>query len=524
MSKVLLLINFCFLLLFSSCNLKDSPHRSPDTLELCASTDPLSFDPRIAGDGNSQAILHLLFEGLTRIEPDGKAYPAIAEEITVSKDRLTYTFYLKRTHWSNGEPLTAYDFENSWKKAISLDFMSKFCYPFYIIKNVKKYRSSLCSIQDVGIKAKSKEILEVKLENPAPYFLELIANPVFSPVHPNMNKKSFEWSFSSDFICNGPFKLKNWHFKKEFTLTKNPLYWNSRNVNLNRINLTIIPNNNTALLMFERGDIDWIGTPLSSVPVDSLPDLKSSNRLHIRPPCSVYLYICNTKIFPFNNPKLRKALSTAINRKDIVENFLEGNEIPALSILPPNLSLQQQDVFKDHDVKVANDCLMQALNELNISKEKLPEICLINNERDKIIPQIIQEQWHSSLGIKAKTQTLDWHSCLKKLMDNDFQLIGLFWESWISDPIYNLRYNEILQKEIDPQITQLLSLSDYEPNIQKRNQYLREAEFLLMDNMYIIPIYYCTDFSIKKNYVKGIYFTPLGNPDFTYARVETDLN
>lgn len=514
---LLILFFFPFIV---GCNFFEEKKLDPDTLRICASFDPISFDPRIAGDGNSQAILHLLFEGLTRTEGDGKIVPAIAEKIEVSKDLLTYTFTLKRTYWSNGEPLTAHDFEKSWKKTISLEFTSKYSYPFHIIKNVKAYRANTKSIHEVGIYAKTDEIFVVKLEHPAPYFLELISNPVFSPVHKTLNKKDHDLSCSSDFIGNGPFKIKNWHFKEKISLEKNLFYWNAEKIPLKNIKISIVPEEQVAVLLFEKGEVDWIGKPLSKIPLDSLSFLKKNQCLEYSPPSTLYHYIINTETPPFNNKKIRQALGLAINREEIVKNFLESNEMPAFSILPPHSTLQKKAIFTDNDKKRAKALFSEGLKELNLTIEEFPQIYITHVISDKKFPEIIQQQWKEIFGIKVKINKLDWHSCLSKMKKNEYHLIGISWESWINDPIYNLRFYEIQKKDINPEIISLLNQSDHEVNPDKRRLYLQQAEYKLIDDMYIIPIYFRTDPCLKKKYVKGFFFTPQGNPDFTYTYID----
>lgn len=523
MLKKSIFILFFYLFIEGGCKPKVIKEKDPNTLNICALSDPFSFDPRIAGDRNSQVILRMLYDGLMRIGVDGKPEKALTKDLSISEDGKRYTFFLKKTYWSNGETVTAYDFERSWKKAISLDFSSHYAYAFYIIKNVRDYCYKKASIEEVGIYAKADDVLVVDLEYPAPYFLELVSNPVYSPVHRFFDQKGSNWFSINDMVCNGPFKMQNWKFKQEIILDRNGLYWDEQNVYLEQINISIISDNCTALMMFERGEIDWIGEPLCPLPQDAISSLKNEKNLLIGPPLSIYWCICNTKKPPFNNLKIRKALAYAVDRNSIVKHYLEGNELPALSILPPQLSLRKTPYFKDHDLQKALTLFNQALEEMNFKKEELPSITITHSSGTKIIPQILQEQWKKAFNIPIEVQGLDWHSCLKKVMTKDFQIMGLYWESWINDPIYNLRYNELLCNEIDPKIDQLLTLSDQTINIDERNNFLLQVENLLLDQMQVIPIYFRTDFSLKKSYVKDLYFTPLGNPDFRKIKIELPL-
>lgn len=507
--------------LFFACN-NPKKGKQLNSLRLCSLTDPVSFDPRVAGDTNSQAILHMLFEGLTRINPEKMPEPAVAGEIIISDDKLTYTFILKKTYWSNGDPVTAYDFEKSWKKTISLDFISKYSYPFYIIKNVKNYRENKYPISTVGIRAKNPMVFTVELEHPAPYFLELIANPVFSPVHPTLNKKTVDHSYSLDFIGNGPFKIKTCHFKSEILLDKNPYYWDSKNVNLKNISISIISEKQVAQLLYDKGEIDWLGHPFSGITPDALPSLKKQKKLKISAFSSVFLYVVNTDLVPFTNRKVRKAFSLAINREQIQNNFLEAGQKAAYSILLPEQTLQDNSNLNNSNLPLANKLFNEGLQELKLSKKDLPQITVTHFSTDKALPQIIQKQLESTFQIDVQIQNLDWHSCLSKLKKNHFQLMGLSWESWINDPIYSLKFYEVLKKNIDPEITDLIYLSDQELDLEKRKSLLQKAESLLIDNQYVIPIYYQTNIYLKKEHLKNVYFKRNGSPDFTYSFIDPE--
>lgn len=507
--------------LFFGCN-SQREGKELDTLRLCATSDPVSFDPRVAGDTSSQAILRMLFEGLTRLTPDGVARAAVADEILISNDKRTYTFILKKTYWSNGDPVTAYDFEQSWIKTISLDFISKYSYPFYIIKNVRNYRENKSPISTVGIRATSPSVFVVELEHPAPYFLELIANPVFSPVHPTLNTKTVDYAYSSDFIGNGPFKIKKCQFKNRILLNKNPYYWNSTKVFLKNISINIIAEKQVAQLLYDKGEIDWLGPPFSGIPQDALPSLKKQKLLQISPFSSVFLYMVNTDIIPFNNRKIRRAFSMAMDRKQMQNSYFETNEMAAYSILLPDLTLQKQQIFDDANTKLAKTLFEEGLKELGITKENLQPITITHSSTDRTLPQIIQKQWKNVFHIDIQIQNLDWHSCLSKLKKDHFQLMGLCWESWINDPIYSLKFYEILNKSIDSKIIELIAQSDQEQNLDKRKILLQNAEYQIIDNMYIMPIYFRTNPYLKKKYVKNVYFNKHGMPDFTYSNIDPE--
>jgi len=501
---------FSIFLLLLCCSCSNKETKVNQTIKLPSSIDPISFDPRIAGDSNSQATLRLVYEGLTRIEPDGKPHLAVASNVEISEDKKVYTFKLKDTFWSDGSPLTAYDFERSWKQAVSLDFPTKYSYAFFCIEGVKAYRNKKISIEKIGIKALDQTTLEIRLSNPIHYFLELLANPVFSPVHPNYNT----------FVSNGPYRLVRWVFKNKLILKKNPYYWNDSNVCLNTIEINVVKNAHTANLLYENDELDWTGEPLQKLPIDTIQHWKDQKELCIRPPNPVKMVVCNTENNLMSNEKIRRALAISIDRKDITEHFLEGNEIPAHSVLPPHLTLQEKALFNDKEIEEAKRLLHEGLSELNIDINTIGPIMFIHSNTNQKLPQILQEQWKENLEINVKLLCMDWPSCLKKYKSKDFQIMLFGWESWINDPIYNLRLNELLDQKIDTEIEDLLSASDKETDSIKRLNLLRESEKRLVDKMYVIPIYFGTRFYLQKPYVKGVYYTPLDYPDFTYVSVD----
>lgn len=163
--------------------------------------DPLSVNPQIGLDLRCRSLQKALFEGLTRIGPDGVVQLAAAQKVEVSEDGKTYLFTLRKLHWSNGEEVTAYQFEKSWKNAIKSHFGLR---PdlLYILKNAKKAHCDLASIEDVGVKALDKRILKVSLEYPASYFLHMLSHPLFFALYENSGEP---------FVFCGPFILHSWH-------------------------------------------------------------------------------------------------------------------------------------------------------------------------------------------------------------------------------------------------------------------------------------------------------------------------
>ena len=299
-----------------------------------------------------------------------------------------------------GDPITANDFLETWKTLLTPDFAAPpNAYQLYVIEGAKAAKEGKAPLGEIGLSAPSPTTLVVELESPTPYFLELTAAHFYYPVHHSLRQK--ESSVQSQVpIVNGPFILKNWAHQNELALEKNPRYWDSLNVHLDGI-LVMILDENTALQMFETGKLDWTRSPLNTLPADSIDTLKKKGKLKIAQAAGTHWIRINTEMGPFTNHKIRKAFSVAIDRKAIVEHILQGNQTPAMGIVPPSLRLQNSPYFEDHDIPKAWYLFQEALKELNISKDEMPSItlCYSNNDRNHKISQALQQQWFKALNL-----------------------------------------------------------------------------------------------------------------------------
>lgn len=222
-------------LMVTGCSSWQKPPVKVTEGKLYLQEEPLSFDPAFGVDRGSQQVLRELFEGLTRIGEDGLPYLALAQSVNISEDGTIYTFRLVPSLWSNGMEVEANDFVYSWKRALDPSHSSALKEMFFAIKNAKKACSGKCSLNAVGIRALDRRTLVVTLEHPIQNFLELLANPLFSPLCRSAVKKDPLFATSKHFVCNGPFCLKEMKDKSHILLEKNPRYWNSERDRLDRI-------------------------------------------------------------------------------------------------------------------------------------------------------------------------------------------------------------------------------------------------------------------------------------------------
>ncbi|WP_306811763.1 peptide ABC transporter substrate-binding protein [Paraclostridium bifermentans] len=245
-------------------------------LNLISTSDIPTIDPSKATDTVSFEVMTNTMEGLVRIDKENKAIPGIAESWETSEDGLTWTFKLRKdAKWSNGDEVTAKDFEYSWKRTLNPETASQYGFIMHDIVGAKEYNLGENKDPDsVGVKAIDDYTLEVKLVRPVTYFDKLMAFGVYLP----QNQKFVEsqgdtfGTTAKSTLYNGPFTLSEWKIEDHYSMTKNPTYWDNSAVKLDEINTKIVKDANSALNLYETDAIDRVG--VTSENVDKYKDSK----------------------------------------------------------------------------------------------------------------------------------------------------------------------------------------------------------------------------------------------------------
>lgn len=526
-----------FSLIFTVSCQKTSLGSFKQELRLNIPSDPATLDPRKGGDVVSSIFHFLLFDGLTRLNSDGSISLAIAEKIEVSPSRTVYTFYLRNALWSNGDPITAQDFEKSWKDVLRPDFPAMNAHLLYPIKNAEKAKKGLIDLSEVGIHSLNEKILEVTLENPTPYFLELISFCVFFPVNAEIDQEHPDWEKGNNhnFICSGPFLLHDWKKTNEITLVKNPNYYRAEEICLDKIFLGMVDSEMTSLQMFEKGQIDMLGQPIIPIPTDAIAQLVKDQKLHIHPIAATSFCTFNVDEVPFNNAKVRKAFAYAINRKEIINNITQLQEEPALGIIPPVLKKSfSTSFFQDANIEQARQLLQEGLEELGITKQRLPKIkyfyCISDLQHK--IAQALQQQWTENLGVNVEIESMDKKILMHQLKTRNYQIAHGFWMAQYQDPMniferFKFRDNvKNYPNWENEEYILLLNQSSNAESEQQRMLLLEKAEQIFLDEMPLAPIYHWNAAYVIKPYVKSFDVAPMGNGFFDriYIDIEAKKN
>lgn len=240
------------------------------SLRIPISTAFTSFDPRIGTDEETSYLHRLLFSGLMKIGAQGSPQHALAKSVEISNQGKHYRFHLRESLWSNGEPVTAEDFIYSWKTSLSHHFFSPLSHFFYPIKNAKRIKEGRLHSEELGVEAKQPRILDVYLEYPCSYFLDLCAHPVYSPIHHILDQEKPNWPFltGEKFVCNGGFQLSS--ACEAFTkIKKNPRYWKTQDISLEEIDFLYM-SEAKSIEKFKGGEVDALISPLLKCDIEQL--------------------------------------------------------------------------------------------------------------------------------------------------------------------------------------------------------------------------------------------------------------
>lgn len=513
---------------------KDS---GPKILRLNNNEEPGSLHPGTAQGTHDSWILEHTFEGLTKKTPEGEIVPGMAEKWEVSDDGLTWTFHLRDgVLWSNGDDVTAHDFEYAWKYALNPNTASTYAYQLYYLTGSEEFNGAkkgadLKALEDkVGVKALDDKTLEVKLGQPTPYFLDLTSFYTYYPVNKKVQEENPDWYKKAEtFVSNGPFKLTEWKNKESLKIVKNDQYYEKDKIKLDEVHFVIIDDENTAWQMYQSGELDLV-YPL---PQDVLGQLVAEKHPELQngPDLSTYYYNLQNEKKPFNNVKVRRALALAIDRQAIVEHVAQGGQKPAYSIVPPGIPDASGDYQEntgklfEENLEEAKKLLAEGLAEEGL--DKFPKTVLTYNTQEghKKVAEAVQEMWRKNLGVEITLENVEFQVKIDREHAGDYQISRAGWvgdyvdpmtfmDLWVSGGPYNdARWSN---KQYDELIAKAKSTMDQEVRMKA----MHDAEKILMDEMPVIPIYFYTKPFTLKPGITGIY-TPINRyPQFLYADIE----
>ncbi len=498
------------------------------SLRLAIHGNEPSLDPRINKGDQSHIIIKMLFEGLTRIGLEGKPELAIAESYEVTADYKTYTFVLRDSKWSNGAPITAYDFEYSWKNALRPQAHSVSSNAFYLIKNARRAQEGDISLDEVGIKAIDKKTLVVELESPAPYFLEVVAHWTYSLINSSIDQKYPGWAYQAGekYVSNGPFKLTEWRHNRAITVEKNPYYWDGESVQLNRISIHMMEKEVMDAGLLTKHEVDILGRPMTTFPSGGLEVTAKDIKSVAYDLNGVYALCFNTKIFPFNHKKIRQAFSYAIDRTHFHTLIPHEFGKASYSILPGELSLNnKEELFPRQNLEKARALFREGLGEIGFVKSDFPKLMLTHfsgSRRGNLLEELCR-QWEEAFDIPIYLESYDRKTHFDNLLTGNYQMGGVELDAHWNDPLHILESFEESTDSLNIPFwenecyKQLLKEARLAESIEKRDLYLKKAEMILANEMPAIPLYQLKGRYLKSQRLKGELPSNCFQMDFKWA-------
>lgn len=499
-------------------------------------TLPTTLDPTKGQSIGDNEIQHAITEGLTR-NTAGDVKPGIAESWDESEDGLTYTFHLRKdAKWSDGEPITAGDFEYSWKRLVNPETASPYAFIGDCLKNGQAIEQGNMDVEELGVKAVDDNTLEVTLEHPTSYFLSLIGSSgQFAPLRQDIVEK-----YGTDFaatseknVYSGPFVMTSSE-DNVWTFEKNDNYWDKDSINLDKCELNYVENTDTQLSMYEAGDLDYVQVPTAYV-----PDYKDKAEVFANGNVD-FCYINSKSDNPvLGNKNFRLALNYALNRNDYNKlanadtyTAFNGLVFPGLQAKGTTYGeaydLNSYSYPLDGDQDKATEYLNAAMQELGIANASDITVEVVTTDADssKRIVETLQEQWQNALGINVKIRQVTYADIYGKVFpEHDYEIGYGGWGSDYDDPY---SYLELFKSDSsynysqyeNPEVDQLLVASQDEADTDARMDELNKAEQDILADGAFVPLQTRNVYYMLDDDTTGInfYYCSL-NIDWVYADV-----
>ena len=470
-----------------------------------------SFDPQYVIGNSAGAIMYDLFEGLVTRTPDGTVVPAIAESWSISEDGTVYTFHLnKKAKWSDGKPITAQDFVYSFKRILDPKSGTRGASALFPVLNASLISLGEEPVDSLGVKAISPTTLEITLHGPAPYFINLLASYSNAPVPRQVIEKyGRKWTQPANMVTNGAYMLNKVVTNTYYQLVKNPYYHGAHKVTIDEVIYYPVPSPTTSLKRYLAGELDVI----LNIPSNQYENLRNTrpDEFHLARGIGLgYLSINNTRP-PFNDRRVRRALSLSIDREVIVNKLLKTGDEPAYSIIPtaiwgsagepPAYAGKTQQERWAEARRLLNEAGFNRGNPLRFTFNFSPV------EKDRRLAVAYRSMWKQA-GVDAELETAGSRDLMKRAASMDYEVMRLTYYAIFSDPVsffalvrgdsfrnYSGYYN--------PDINERLVIADTIRSAEERNAYLRDIERRVMQDFPVIPTYFQSRAFLVSKRVQG---------------------
>ena len=501
---------------------------------------PDTIDPAMVSSIDGGNMIMHMFEGLLKTDINDRIEGGIAQSWEVSEDGLTYTFHLKENlKWSDGTPLTADDIVYSWKRMTNPKLAAPYAYDLlnYLEGWEEASDKNSPNPDALGVSAPNPYTFVAKLSMPCNHFLSICAFPVLSPVKKEAVEGSADWTASPDtYISNGPYKLAKYEPGGTLVMEKNKYYTDYNNITFERIVWHLIDNSRTAFEMYQEGKLDFC----YGIPVEEIPGLTFDKEYHVEPKMGSYYFTFNLKKRPFDDKRVRRAFSLAINRREITQMIMLDSLTPLTNFIGEGVSDYKPgssfakttqktygDTFHiddfEQDLKEAKELLAEAGYP---NGSDFPRVVLLsdNAEYNKSVAEYIQRSLHDELGVDIKLDIRAWGEAFKARRNGKFAIARDGWVYDWNDPMNILGTLESGNGNntgwySNPEYDRLIVNAKKTTDRQEYFKLLHEAEQVVLNDAAIAPIAGYSDQWLQKESLKNIWHSSSGNWWFMYGKM-----
>ncbi len=559
-------------------NPSQAPSEGGFNLNLCIASQPQTIDPALNSSLDGAIMTQHMFEGLVKwadagteaAGTDGTAnnaelVPGQAEKwdkVPNADGTVTYTFHLRDgIKWWDGQPVTAQDFVYSWQRLANPLTAADYCYMIDMVKGYDEVQAGKATGEKktvvdeatgkevevdvmeydptlLDVSAPDEKTFVVTLKNDCPYFLEVCAFPATLPVRQDIiEAHGDQWTFKPEtYMSNGAYKMIQWENNAKIVMEKNPEYYDYEKLGPDTITFVLMDNDNAMLTAYNAGDLDFI----EEVPVDELPALIASGEMKIVDYIGTY-YVCyNVEKAPFDDWRVRKAFTLAIDSQYIVDNVTQAGQVPATGFVPSGVydaegagsdfrgnggdywgAPTSEEIYKKN-LEEANKLLDEAGYT---DRSTFPTVTYLYNTSDshKAVGEALQSMWSQGLGVNVKLENQEWAAFLETRKVGDYQVARNGWIADYNDPcsFLDMWYTDGGNNDAqysNPEYDAAIDTAKNTNDPAERMAAFHEAEDLIIGKDWALgPIYFYTQKYMLKDNIDGVYYTPLGYFFFGYT-------
>lgn len=485
------------------------------TLHIGNGAEPLSLDPHQASGTWENRIIGDMLIGLTTEDPQANPVPGMATEWTTSPDGLVWTFKLRTATWSDGRPVTAEDFVFAWQRIMTTTPPAKYASLLYVFKNAEKVYNKELPPEQLGARAIDATTLELTLEHPAPYLPGLLTHYTSFPIPKHVvEQHGAQWIRPENIQVNGPFKLVEWRPNDFVHVAKNPQYWDAANVCIEQAYYYPTSDDTAAERRVRTGALDiqtnFLGSRLEEI------ERTMPGYARVHPYTGLTYYIFNLRRAPFDNPKVREALSLAVDREFITGQILKAGQQPAYSLVPPGIQNYETGAehvaFKDMERPARLARAKQLLEEAGFGPENQLtfKFSFRNSGDNPRVAPVAQQNWREIADwVLPELEANDVQINYEKLRNGDFDVGDAGWISDFNDArnflyLFETRTDQMnYGKYSNAQYDALMMQSDNEADGATRARQMKDAEAIVLADNGFIPVFFLTNRALVNPRVTG---------------------